>query len=132
MRIFISYKYSNVKDKNQLKDELLEVSGILESLGHETFMLARDIQNWNNKGHSLHSRFSIPAKEIRKSDGIFVYINSGVLSLGLLFEIHWAKLLGKKINLAMKEGIKSYYLHKLANQNVITFSDFADLRNKLK
>ncbi len=132
MRIFISYKYSNIKDKAQLKDELLEVSEILESLGHETFLLARDVQNWNNKGHSLHSRITIPAKEIRGSDGVFVYLNSNVLSPGLLFEIHWAKLFGKKIILAIKEGIKSHYLPRLASQKAIVFKDFADLKGQLK
>ncbi|OGC47710.1 hypothetical protein A2886_02990 [candidate division WWE3 bacterium RIFCSPHIGHO2_01_FULL_42_13] len=132
MRIFISYKYSNIKDKAQLKDELLEVSDILESFGHETFLLARDVQNWNNKGHSLHSRFSIPAREIRKADGIFVYLNSSVLSPGLLFEIHWAKLFGKKIILAIKEGVRSSYLHKLASEKAIVFKNFAELKAGLK
>lgn len=132
MRIFIAYKYSRVENKEQLKQELLQVAEILESFGNETFILGRDVQNWNNRAHPIHSKYKKMSKEIRASDGLFVYLNSTVFSPGLIFEIHLAKLLGKKIVVAAKNGIKAPYFGFLANEKVISFSDVSELKEKLK
>lgn len=131
MRIYIAYKYSKIKDKDQLKTDLLKISGILEGFGHTTFMLGRDVQNWDNTVHPVHSKLFKMQKEIRNSEGFFAYINSNSLSPGLFIEIHIAKLFSKKITIAAKEGIKSSYFNLLST-STISFTDFDDLRNKLK
>jgi len=131
MRIYIAYKYSKIKDKEKLKSELLKVSDILEEFGHSTFMLGRDVQNWDNTVHPIHSKLAKMQREIRNAEGFFAYINSNSISPGLFIEIHIAKLFGKKIIIAAKEGIKTPYFSLLASKT-IPFSDFDDLRNKLE
>jgi len=128
---YIAYKYTKVKDKNSLKEELINISNILNSLGHETFILGRDVQNWDNTAHPVHSKMKKMFSEIKKSHCVFVYVTSSVLSLGLLFEIHVAKMLGKKVVVAIKEGKRAPYMKMLAT-NCVTFNDFSDLREQLK
>jgi hypothetical protein len=130
-KAYIAYKYSKVEDKNSLKEELLEVSKILKSLGHATFILGRDVQNWNNRVHPIHSKMKRMVAEIKDSECVFAYLNSNVNSFGLLFELHIAKLFGKRIVIASKKGIKVSYLKLLASTHVV-FEDFSDLREQLK
>lgn len=131
MQTYIAYKYSNVDDKASLRDTLLEISKILKSFGHTTFILGRDVQNWDNRAHPVHSKLKKMISEIKKSHCVFVYVNSKAISIGLGIEIHVARLLGKKIVLAVKDPFKAPYLSLLANHTV-KFDSFNDLREQLK
>ena len=130
MRIYTAYKYSHIKDKSMIKRDLLKFSDILENKGHTTFMLGRDVQNWNNKAHPVHSKLAKMIKELKEADALYAYINSTVYSSVLLFEITVAKLLGKKIVIALKEGLKAPYFNFLADE-VVYFEKLDDLSMNL-
>lgn len=131
MKLYIAYKFSNIKDKKSLKEQLLKISKILESFGHETYILGRDAQEWGKVHYPIHHKFMKILKEVRKADGVFFYVHEQAFSRGLLLELHLAKLFGKKTILALKEGVEAPYI-KLLSQKTVVFSTLEDLKQKLK
>lgn len=97
MKIYLAYKFANVKNKQELKEELLQISDKLTGQGNEVFILGRDVQNWDNRAHSVRSKMAIMFKNLKNSDLLLVYLNSNVMSWGLLFELLVATLLFKKV-----------------------------------
>ena len=95
MRIYIGYKYTNVEDKKALIQKLLEFAGYLEKAGHKTFMLGRDIQNWQGS-LPLWKTFPAIIGNMVKSDAFVAYITSSVSSKGLELEKALSGVLGKK------------------------------------
>ena len=69
-------------------------------------------------------------KNIKKSDTLFAYINSNVFSFGLAFEFVWATIFGKKIIVAVEDGVKAPLFSALAAKK-ISFKDSKDLIEKL-
>ncbi|KKS07260.1 MAG: hypothetical protein UV83_C0016G0001 [candidate division WWE3 bacterium GW2011_GWE2_43_18] len=95
MRIYIGYKYTNVADKQALIQKLLEFSSFLEKAGHQTFILGRDIQNWQGS-LPLWKTFPAIIGNMLKSDAFVAYITSPVPSKGLEVEKALSAVLGKK------------------------------------
>ncbi|HBI35774.1 MAG: hypothetical protein UU64_C0002G0035 [candidate division WWE3 bacterium GW2011_GWF2_41_45] len=95
MRIYIGYKYTNVEDKKALIQKLLEFAGYLEKAGHKTFMLGRDIQNWQGS-LPLWKTFPAIIGNMLKSDAFVAYVTSPVSSKGLEVEKTLSGVLGKK------------------------------------
>jgi hypothetical protein len=95
MRIYIGYKYTNVEDKKTLIEKLLEFASWLEKEGHETFVLGRDVQNWQGS-LPLWKTFPAIVGKMLKSDAFVPYITSKVPSRGLEVESILSRILGKK------------------------------------
>jgi hypothetical protein len=131
MRIFIAYKYSNVPDKEKLIFELGEIAGYLESLGHKTFVLGRDIHNWGE--HKMHSTQKILTIFINmlRSHIVLAYVTHKDRSKGLIFEMYLAKLLRKKIYVASKKNVGAKKLKKMAYKHM-EFKNIEELLKKLR
>jgi len=128
MNIYIAYKFSNVENKQALREQVQTVANILESKGHNTFILGRDLQRWKDFTHPLHHKMRTIVNQIRKSDIVFAYVNSENFSKGLLFELVCAKLLGKKIYLSIKKDLKDRFMELFAGQ-VVPYATVFDLQN---
>lgn len=126
MRVYIAYKFSNIQNKQALREEIQSVSLILENLGHSTFILGRDLQKWKDFTHAMSHKMRTILVELRKSDVVFAYINSPVFSRGLLFELVFAKIFGKKIYVAVRESIKPSMYEKFADK-IIRYKRINDL-----
>ncbi len=131
MRFYIAYKYRGIEDKEGLKHDLDAISNTIKSLGHETFVLGRDVQRWGKNSYSSVIN-TIPAilENLNKSDILFAFINSNTRSWGLTFELICAKLKRKSIYYAVREGIKCRVSKD--NSHIIHYSDINDLTNKIK
>lgn len=130
MNIYIGYKYRNFKDKEGLKSTLNKVSETLSSMGHKTFILGRDEFEWNHHGGPSKSIFPI-IKNMRKNDIFFALVECGSSSKGLFFESLCARIFGKKMILAVKDGVPSKPF-SLFSHNVISFSDYDNLLSHIK
>ncbi len=128
MKIYIAYKFSNIQNKQALREEIQSVSIILESKGHTTFILGRDLQKWKDYTHKMHHKMRTILTELRKADCVFAYINAPVFSRGLLFELVFAKIFGKKIIVAVRESVGDSIYNKFADK-VITYKRLGDLDN---
>ena len=105
MRIYIGYKYTNVEDKQALIQKLLEFSSFLEKAGHQTFILGRDIQNWQGS-LPLWKTFPAIVGNMLKSDAFIAYVTSPVPSKGLEVEKALSGVLGKK-RLFVLDGLEN-------------------------
>ena len=126
MRIYIAYKFSNVENKKGLQYGVQTVAELLEKRGHTTYVLGRDLQKWKDFTHPMHHKMRTIISEIRKADLVFAYVNSDVFSKGLLYELTFAKLFGKRVIMAVKEGVKRPTLSFLANK-VVRYASEEDL-----
>lgn len=130
MRVYIGYKYRNFKDKEGLKVLLAKVSDELTSLGHKTFILGRDLFQW--KHHRSPSKSLKPImSNMHKNDVFLAIMECDSKSSGLLFESICAKILGKKIILAVKKGINPkpfIYFSK----DIIEFENYDNLLVSVK
>ena len=52
MNIYIGYKLSKLpeKEKRELRPLLETISNIVEKMGHNTFIMGRDVQKWSVLG----------------------------------------------------------------------------------
>jgi len=131
MRVYIAYKYRSVENKEELKKDLELISGAIASLEHDHFILGRDIQKWHASSSSVLKTIPYILINILKSDLIFVYINSEVKSMGLLFEMCCAKVFRKPVILARRVGI-NFELQGLKPKEIIEFNNTQDLLDKIK
>ena len=105
--------------------ELEELSAYLESKGHTPFILGRDIQKWeHHKGPKIKTLLDI-FRHIQGKDMLLVFINSGVHSNGIPFEVLFARLFGLKIILNVKKGIKAPKLKILSD----SYNEFDSIDN---
>lgn len=131
MRIYLAYKFRNNADKDQLKKDLVEVANFLDSLGNETFILGRDVQDWGRHHISAVKNLMKMTTEIRKCDAVIAYITDDNVSVGLPYETINAKIMNKKIMYMLKEGLQNSESAKLCDE-VLWFKDLEDLKVKLR
>jgi hypothetical protein len=131
MRVYIAYKYRSIEDKNELKRDLELISGGIATLEHDHFILGRDIQKWHASSSSVFKTIPHIVVNILKSDLIFVYLNSEVKSMGLLFEMFCAKIFRKPVILAKRVGI-NFTLQGIKPKETIEFANTQDLLDKIK
>jgi len=130
MRVYIGYKYRNFKDKEELKVLLGRISDELTSLENKTFVLGRDLFQW--KHHTSPSKSIKPIlSNMHKNDVFLAIIECGNKSSGLLFESFCARILGKKIILAIKKGVNpkpfTYF-----SKDIIEFENYENLLVSVK
>lgn len=128
MKIYIAYKFSNVQNKQVVREDVQTLSIILEDKGHKTYILGRDLQGWKDLTHPISSKMIHIIKNLREADYVVAYVNSSVFSKGLLFELIWAKILGKSVILAIREGISEKPVRFFANKTYV-YKTIKDLEN---
>jgi len=126
MKVYVAYKFSNIQNKQGLREEVQTVAIILESKGHVTYILGRDLQKWQDFTHTMRHKMRAILSQIKNSDAVFAYVNSSVFSKGLLFELVAAKLLGKPVTMAVRNSVKPSFIEKLANK-VVRYNSVNDL-----
>ena len=130
MKIYLAYKYKQIKDKPTHEKTLLAIADKITVLNNKVFLLGRDVQKWGSVELTHTGLLSTIMKNIKKSDTLFAYINSNVFSFGLAFEFVWATIFGKKIIVAVEDGVKAPLFSALAAKK-ISFKDSKDLIEKL-
>lgn len=132
MKVYIAYKLSKLspEEKNQLRPKLEHISRILENFGNTTFIMGRDLQNWTKEQTSSLRTLKLIIKNLHNYDILVAFIDSNVNSLGLLFELIFAKLTSTPILFLIRQDIsKNFY--KLFSNDFLIFNDVNDLENLL-
>ncbi|MBN1162626.1 hypothetical protein JXA34_02685 [Patescibacteria group bacterium] len=131
MKVYIGYKYTNVEDKNSLKKGLEEVSDIISDLGHTTFLLGRDKKNWSSSRFPLWKTIPYIFINLINSELLFAYIVNDEKSYGLSFELALAKLMKKKIIVALTNKNLSCEFEKRMADQIVELSSFSELKEYL-
>jgi len=128
MRIYLAYKFKGA-DSNLLRKKLEELSKVLEEQGHETFIFFRDVQKWGEVKTTVQEIVNGAIQGIKDCDMILADISEK--ANGVYFEIGYAKALGKKVVVMLQADKEANFLKASADE-VIEYSDFEDLKEKLK
>ncbi len=132
MKIFISYKFTGETNED-LKNLLLPVKNALkkmegvESVYCNFFDEDLPIRSKNFKSHEYVTD-AFPS--IDKADAQFVIINSEEKSEGMILEMGYAIAKGKKVIVAIKNGITNTYLPGIADES-IEWESIDDLTQKI-
>ena len=126
MNLYIAYKFSKTQNKQALREEIQTVAIILGSKGHSTYILSRDLQNWQDFTHPMSHKMRVIFNEVKNSDAVFAFINSSVFSKGLLVELITAKILRKPVYMAVRKSIKPSFIEKFANK-IFRYSNVNEL-----
>ncbi len=126
MKYYIAYKYSNNKNKEELKTKLENISKLINSWGDETFILGRDIKKWKHVHLGSFKLIPVIIKNMSACDRLLAYIDSPSLSKGLFFEGIISTLLGKKAVMYLENGVSSKF-DKLFYHNIIHINDISEL-----
>jgi nucleoside 2-deoxyribosyltransferase len=130
MKLFISYKFTG-EDPSLLKEGLGGICSAISDAGHTTFC------NYNSENLYQESKFTVKQimehalQELDQCDTLLAWMNSDNRSEGMLIEIGYAKAKGKKIILAIREGVNAHSSRGVAD-TVIEYSDLSDLFESLK
>lgn len=130
MKIYIAYKFSG-ENQEELVRTLIEISGKLEEKGHKVYFACKEETLFKEKKFSAKQILNHALKELDNADCIFVFVKSNEKSEGMLIEIGYALAKGKKIILAMKQGVNLYFTEDIADK-VIEFENIPDLLKQLK
>lgn len=131
MKLYIAYRFFG-RDKDELKDSLSRISKVLTDIGHETFIFCRDEQNWGEKNMLPEEILAKAFKHISECDGILALQSSQEKSEGLLLEVGYAKGLGKRIIVAVKEDIPATFLRCITDKVINYNSDEELLKYLMK
>jgi len=128
MKIFVSNKFKR-ENKKKLRKKLEVILSSLESVGHKTFNLFRDL-NWKEGELPPGKAISLAFEKIKKSDAILVLLDNKKESQGIFLEIGFAKALNKKIILLISQKYSFPTLESLADR-VIKFKNLNEIDKKL-
>lgn len=116
MRYYIAYKYSNNKNKEDLKTKLEKLDRMLKEWGIDCFILGRDIKKWKHIHFGSLTLIPVIFKNMKKCEHVLAYIDSSSFSKGLFFEVVISKILGKESVQIREVGHGSkffkYFFHK--------------------
>jgi hypothetical protein len=130
VNIYIGYKYKNNKDKETLQNNLEKISGSLEGICNKCFVLGRDVHGWHINHVSTTRSITLIISNIKKSEVLFAFIDHRGTSLGLTFEAICAKIFGKTIILAVKNGLPEKFFRSFTSK-IIEFENIDDLLSKI-
>lgn len=130
MKIFIAYKFSEEKNKKELQDILTKLSEKIESLGHKTYIHFRDAEKWGELELSPRKIIEGALDELKNCDAILALMMTSEKSEGLLLEVGYAKALGKKIILAIKENERAVFIKEIADE-IVEFENIDDLVRRI-
>ena len=102
-------------------------------MGHDTFILGRDKQNWHHRKFPLWKTVPIIFINLIKAKQLLAYIKGCEKSHGLTFELTLAKLLGKQITLVINKcsGTFDYDFEKQYATKVIELNSINELKERI-
>ncbi len=118
MRYFLSYKYTNNKNREDLKKVLEEISEKIESWGDEAFVLGRDVKKWKHMHLGTFKLIKAIFLNMKDCDQVYFYIDTPVFSKGMLFELMASKILNKRSVLFLKNDVNSKFVKRFVNKVV--------------
>ena len=127
MKFFIAHKVIGEDRKKLVKTMEIIFSGLKEA-GHEYYCKILENETFQDKTEKEILTHAF--EEIDNSDALFVFVNSGYKSEGMLMEVGYCLAKNKKIILVIKKKVTNKYLRDIADQ-VIEFEDIGDLKDKL-
>jgi len=130
MKVFISYRFTG-EDPKELDNTLGKIRGVLIESGHQVFCSFWSGEFFKNNNFTNKQILEYALEELKKSDAVLVFVKSPEKSEGMLIEAGYALASQKKIILAIKNDVKTTFLHQIANE-VIEFESVDDLFTKLK
>ena len=131
MKFCVIYKYTTTKNKFRLEKNLEQLASILSDMGHDTFIFDRDIKNWRNIEIPREESSKMVFSAMTDCDGVIAYVDHSELSEGMAMEAGYAKALGKKLIMVVKEGASSPRVRSICNL-YIEFEDTSDLKEELE
>ena len=131
MKFCVIYKYTTTKNKFQLEKNLEQLASILSDMGHDTFIFDRDIKNWQNIEIPREESSKMVFSAMADCDGVIAYVNHNEPSEGMAMEAGYAKALGKKLIMVVKEGTGSPRIRSICDL-YIEFEDTSDLKEELE
>jgi len=120
VKYYIAYKYSNNKNKEDLKVKLEKLAHKLSQWGHETFVLGRDIKKWKHIHFGSIKLIPVIFSNMKNCDALMAYVDSPFFSKGLFFEIIISKILGKKSILIDESGSGSKFFRHFFDKTINT------------
>lgn len=128
MKIYLSYKQSWIEEKN-LKKELEIIRNTLNYLNIENFIWYFD-EPWQD--YNAKEILNKTKEKIENSDLILCYINYKEKSEGMFLELGISYHLNKPIiTFINKNIIENFWSIKWLSDEIILFSDYKDLEEKL-
>lgn len=128
MKVYIAYKYTNIDNKDQTHEILESISNTLKEMGHETFILGRDVKHW--KHVSLFRTIPLLIKNLRKNEVVVAYVDSDVASYGLLFETFASRIMGMPFVLILNTKAKGGIQKKMATK-VLEVTEVSQIHDTL-
>jgi len=115
------------EDINLLKQETQMIYSAIKSRGDEPYssILEKNVVK-NEKPKIIQA-----LEHVKERDNILSIIRSNTKSIGLSIEVGYGKGIGKKIIVALKEGIENNYVPPLAN-NLIVYKNIEELCEEIK
>jgi nucleoside 2-deoxyribosyltransferase len=130
MKVFISYRYTG-EDLIELKGVIDSICSSLKDAGHDSFCSFDKNTFFAENNFSYKQILEYALKELDASDCVLVLVKSPEKSEGMLLEVGYALAKGKKIILAIREGITATFLPEIAS-HVLIFSQLDELYDQLK
>jgi nucleoside 2-deoxyribosyltransferase len=131
MKAFNSYRFTGETEEN-LRNLLTPVTEALHEAGAEAYC------NFFDEDLPVRSKNFKPQdyvfdafKTINGTNMLFVILNSEDKSEGMLMEIGYALAKGKKVVVAVKDGVQKSYVPGMASL-VLPYSNVEDLAEKIK
>lgn len=126
MKVYIAYKYTHVQNKEAIRNILERIANILGRNGYDQFVLGRDVKHWK------HVNFFklIPSlmKHLSNRDILLAYIDSDKKSYGLLFELLFARFMGKPTIILIGNNAKGG-IYKFIAKKKFTVNNVEELEN---
>jgi len=116
VRYYIAYKYSNNKNKDDLKSKLEKFSHKLTGWGHSTFVLGRDVKKWKHIHFGSIKLIPVIYSNMKNCDAMVAYVDSPSFSKGLFFEIVISKILRRSSILIKVDGYESKFFKHFFNK----------------
>ncbi len=85
------------------------------------------MNKWGEISMPIKETFESAFSEIKKSDAVFVVIDNNDKGVGMLLEIGFAKAMGKKIYLAIRNNVERFFALRAIADDIIEFDDIDDL-----
>lgn len=114
MKVYIAYKYTHVQNKAEIRDILEKIATVLNKNGYEQFVLGRDVKHW--KHVTFFKLIPSLMKHLANRDVLLAYIDSDKKSYGLLFELLFARFMGKPSIILIGNNAKGGVYKLIANK----------------
>ncbi len=99
MKIYLGIKFH---EDNSNKEMVDGISEHLHSLGHETYCVTRDLENWGQKSFSEAELMQLTFNEIKNSDLVLIEFSEKGVGLGI--EAGYAYSRGISVHVIAKQG----------------------------